>query len=126
MSHEKDEMAGRPLVIGSVVFVVVLFLAWAAPTAMEGWLQSRVLDGREGSDAIAWPGRSLPSGPRLQVNPDRDIERLRAAEHEHLTSYAWVDPKAGIVRVPLERAMQMTLDGVVAEAGTGQKQGSRK
>lgn len=126
MSHEKDDMAGRPLFLGSLVFVVVLFLAWAIPTAMESWLQGGVVGRREVTDSIAWPGRSLPAGPRLQVNPDRDIERLRAAEQEHLTTYAWVDSNAGIVRIPIERAIQMTLADVVAASPTEHVQRSNK
>jgi hypothetical protein len=126
MSHEKDDMAGRPLLLGSLVFVVVLFLAWAIPTAMESWLQGGVVGRREVTDSIAWPGRSLPAGPRLQVNPDRDIERLRAAEQEHLTTYGWVDSNAGIVRIPIERAIQMTLADVVAASPTEHVQRSNK
>ena len=109
MSHEKDQLAGRPLVVGSLVFAVVLFLAWALPTAMEGWLSGSVAERRARQDPIAWSGRSLPEGPRLQVNPDRDIERLRAAEDHHLATYAWVDTAGGIARIPIERAMEMSV-----------------
>ncbi len=110
MSHEKDEMATRPLAWGTGVSLLILVLAWAVPTAMEGWLEANVASLRE--EPIEMPaGRSLPAGPRLQVNPDRDIERLRAAENTHLASYAWVDPTAGVVRIPIERAMQMVAAG---------------
>ena len=110
MSHEKDVMATRPLVWGTAVSLLILVLAWAVPTAMEGWLEANVASLRE--EPIEMPaGRSLPAGPRLQVNPDRDIERLRAAEKTHLASYAWVDPDAGVVRIPIDRAMQMVAAG---------------
>ena len=116
MSHEKDEMATRPLVWGTAVSLLILVLAWAVPTAMEGWLEANVASLRE--EPIEMPaGRSLPAGPRLQVNPDRDIERLRAAEKAHLASYAWVDPTAGVVRIPIDRAMQMVAAGHVPAAG---------
>ena len=111
MSHENDEMAVRPIVIGSAVSMLVLFLAWAVPTAMEGWLETILFDGRESAGELVGSGRLLPAGPRLQVNPDRDIERLREAEAQHLGSYAWVDPAAGIVRIPIQRAMELVAAG---------------
>jgi len=122
MSHEKDVMATRPLVWGSAVSLLILVLAWAVPTAMEGWLEANVASLRE--EPIEMPaGRSLPAGPRLQVNPDRDIERLRAAEKTHLASYAWVDPSAGVVRIPIDRAMQMVAAGQMPAEDDGPEAG---
>lgn len=34
---------------------------------------------------------------------------VHAAEKQTLTTYAWVDQKAGLVRVPVERAMELEL-----------------
>jgi hypothetical protein len=57
------------------------------------------------------PGRQPPE-PRLQDNPVADVEALREEEHRILTSYGWVDAKAGVVRIPIEEAMR-----IVAERG---------
>ncbi|MCL6508251.1 MAG: hypothetical protein K6T59_14635, partial [Bryobacteraceae bacterium] len=54
----------------------------------------------------------LPPAPRLQVDPATDLENLRKAEAAVLNSYGWVDRKAGIVRIPIDRAME-----VLAERG---------
>lgn len=48
--------------------------------------------------------------PRLQVAPARELEALRAAEDAVLNSYGWVDREAGIVRVPIERAMELLVE----------------
>lgn len=50
-----------------------------------------------------------PPEPRLQVSPRADIDELRRAENEMLSSYGWVDKDAGLVRVPIEQAMEMVL-----------------
>ena len=42
--------------------------------------------------------------PRLQRLPVRDLQEFRAQEEEKLTTYGWVDPNAGIVRIPIEEA----------------------
>jgi hypothetical protein len=49
----------------------------------------------------------LPPEPRLERLPGRQLERLRAEEDRELHSYGWVDRKAGVVRIPIERAMQL-------------------
>ncbi len=51
----------------------------------------------------------LPPEPRLQINPKQDLADLRAAEEETLTTYGWVDRNAGVVRIPIEEAMKLTL-----------------
>lgn len=52
--------------------------------------------------------RRLPPEPRLQTNPRGDLLELRQKEDRILTSYGWVDRDAGIVRIPIERAMALT------------------
>lgn len=37
------------------------------------------------------------------------LRDLRATEHAKLTKYKWVDQKAGVVRIPLDRAQELTL-----------------
>jgi hypothetical protein len=52
--------------------------------------------------------RSLPPGPHLQVQPEKDIEHLRAVEDSVLASYGWVMREANIVRIPIDRAIELT------------------
>ena len=50
---------------------------------------------------------TAPPEPRLQTSPALDLKTLRDAEDTHLHGYAWVDRKAGVVRIPIERAMEL-------------------
>ncbi|MGH7495771.1 MAG: hypothetical protein ACREOO_25725 [bacterium] len=52
--------------------------------------------------------RLQPPGPRLQVQPERDIEHLRAMEDSVLTSYGWVMREANVIRIPIDRAIELT------------------
>jgi len=38
------------------------------------------------------------------------LHNLRASEQDTLESYGWVDRKAGVVRVPIERAFELVLE----------------
>jgi hypothetical protein len=47
----------------------------------------------------------LPPVPRLQTNPLRDLQAVRAVENSHLERYAWIDREHGVAQIPIERAM---------------------
>ena len=47
----------------------------------------------------------LPPLPRLQTNPLRDLQAVRAVEDSHLDRYAWIDREHGIAQIPIDRAM---------------------
>ena len=52
-------------------------------------------------------GLKQPPEPRLQTDPLLDLQQLRARDAERLSSYAWVDRDAGIVQLPIERAIEL-------------------
>ena len=51
----------------------------------------------------------VPPEPRLQTTPREDLKALRSAEDELLNGYSWVDRNAGVVRIPIDQAMRLTL-----------------
>jgi hypothetical protein len=65
--------------------------------------------------------RPTPLPPRLQPNPldqrtaEEDMSTLRSREEELLNNYGWVDREAGIVRIPIEQAIER-----LAEDGSGE------
>jgi hypothetical protein len=48
-----------------------------------------------------------PPEPRLQPNPPMELKEFRAGEDAILNNYAWIDPDKGIVRIPVDRAMEL-------------------
>ncbi len=46
---------------------------------------------------------------KVLTQPTRELDALRAEEQARLTNYQWVDQKAGIVRIPVDRALELTL-----------------
>lgn len=46
---------------------------------------------------------------KVSTRPSPELEALRAEEEARLGRYQWVDRKAGIVRIPIERALELTL-----------------
>jgi hypothetical protein len=58
-------------------------------------------------------GTVMPPGPRLQPSPDVDMDDLLEAENRELASYGWVDRDRGVVRIPIDEAMErMVAEGL--------------
>ena len=61
--------------------------------------------------------RVLPPEPRLQVDEPATWQGQLALERSALEGYAWVDQQAGVVRIPVERAMELLAErGLPARA----------
>jgi cytochrome c2 len=56
-----------------------------------------------------------PPEPRLQTTPAEDLAAVRAQEDAILHGYGWEDRAAGVVHIPVERAMEL----VAREGDTG-------
>ncbi len=66
------------------------------------------------------PESQIPPEPRLQTSIGGDLARLREREDALLNSYGWVDATAGVVRLPIERAMDLVArEGLPVRPGAG-------
>jgi hypothetical protein len=45
-----------------------------------------------------------------QAAPDEALKQLRATEEALLTTYGWADRENGVVRIPIDRAMELLLE----------------
>lgn len=50
-----------------------------------------------------------PPFPLLQASPPADLDAFRKQEQTQLETYGWINRTSGIVRVPIERAMELVL-----------------
>ena len=70
------------------------------------------------SSPLVKPGeRELPPSPRLQVQPHQELVDYCAAQQAAVNSYGWVNQQSGVVRIPVDRAMDLVLSrGLPARA----------
>ena len=52
----------------------------------------------------------LPEGTKTPEERATILRELRAKEMAAATTYGWVDQPKGVVRIPIERAMQLTVE----------------
>jgi hypothetical protein len=104
--YEERDVAFRPIAIAAAFLALLTVATIGLMYGLDRWLAAREV----GRSAPASPlartyGRQTPPSPRLQENPGRDLEALRARDQALLDGYAWVDRPSGRVRIPVERAM---------------------
>ena len=63
------------------------------------------LNARPGA-AVMDPVKVFPQ-PQLQRTPVLDLQAVRAAEEQALSTYGWVDQPKGVVRIPIDRAIDL-------------------
>jgi hypothetical protein len=115
--HEERDIQLRPLIISGVSLALL-----AGLTLLTMWLLFDYFAARQARFEIPPPLQEpqIPPEPRLQVSPTHDWRGMLAAEMATLHSYGWVDPQAGIVRIPIERAIE-----ILAERGLPHGQGTK-
>ena len=101
--YEESDANPRP-----VARAVLLIVAMVAVSAVFTAMLFDYFTDREGLVASV-EADFLPPEPRLQVSAGIDLIELRAREAALLSTYGWVDQEAGVVRLPVERAMELAL-----------------
>jgi len=106
-------IAGLTVAAIAIYLVVYLIIRLFSAQAANQDAQFQPLAGQMPPAA---PGQErLPPEPRIQANPAADLKTLREQEDVMLTTYGWVDARGGMVRVPIDVAMQQVLkDGLPA------------
>jgi len=120
--HESSDVPVRPL-----FWFIVIFIVFAAVSHVALWfLYKAFVKGEQSrqdpvNTAVARPAdASVPKNqPLLQpfpvgettpqvTTPVADMIDMRRTETAALTTYAWVDKQQGIVRIPIEKAKELT------------------
>jgi len=99
------------LAVGVILVAVLLWVLYRAMDAYErkhqppqsALVPQTQVDTRQVSPDVI---NAFPQ-PRLEKSERLEINAFRLREERVLDSYGWVDQKAGVVRIPIERAMQL-------------------
>ncbi len=91
VERPQDELRASPIVIVGVVGAVLIFVIIVALTALFLWVEEAEIAEKNAGQP--------PSNLRLSKNEQQVI----------LTEYRWIDQEKGIVRVPIDRAIELVL-----------------
>lgn len=119
--YERQDMSVR--LIGT--FLGGLIVTVCAVFLMMWWLFGYYRTSADRQSAPISPlaeVRQIPPEPRLQVHGAADLKAFETEENAVLHSYGWVDRKAGVVRIPIDRAMKLLAErGLPATAQKASK-----
>ena len=105
MAHDADAdvqleppgVSVRPVLFGALAAVLLVLAAvWGLNAVYDREVPSRTLPAPE----------QFPS-PRVQTHQTEQLQELLAAQRRQLTGYAWADQNKTLVRIPIERAMDI-------------------
>jgi hypothetical protein len=108
--HEDHDIQPGPLLFFGLALVVITALVFVLMVWLFNAFSTRQAARDLPPAPLAQTRPALPPEPRLQVAPPQELQQLRAAEEAVLQSYGWVDQAAGVVRLPIERAMELLLE----------------
>jgi hypothetical protein len=112
LGHEPTDVSlkgvTRMAILSFGVIFVILGLIYGIWKAFESYSADRrplpALSGRK-------PGElQLPTGPLVLTDEAGALRQLRAQEREVLDHYGWVDKNQGIVRMPIDRAIDLLVE----------------
>jgi hypothetical protein len=98
---DKHERAGQPAV---------------SPLATKVPADTRQIPPEYKGDYKKYLKENFPA-PQLEIDERTQLNTVRLGEEETLNSYGWVDEKAGTVRIPIERAMDLIVQRGLPVAG---------
>ena len=106
--HEiRDVSASGMLALAAALaltVVVVMAGLWYLLTSSEARAR------RSDESALPLPREDQPSpAPRLQDAPAAEYQQFQAEQDRLLKTYGWVDRQQGVVRIPIDRAIDLYL-----------------
>jgi hypothetical protein len=107
-SHETTDASVRPIVLTGVALAIVAAIVLSISIGLFRFFVERPAQAPPNPMAAENP--QFPPVPRIEDHPSSELEQLRQSEDQTLTTYGWVDRKAGTVRIPIGRAMELQLE----------------
>ena len=89
--------------LGAILVVVFLGIRWTFTTMGKMTPMGEPASPFENT-------RELPPAPRLQVDPQLELRNYCVGQVQSLTSYGWKDSQAGIVQIPVDRAIDLLVE----------------
>lgn len=108
--YETKDLSIRGMVIFGITIGVILLVTAGVVLLLFNFFNDQNQARQRPLPPQAEMLNTVPPAPRLQRLPGEDYAALRARDEEVLTSYGWVDETNGVVRIPVEQAMELLLE----------------
>jgi hypothetical protein len=107
--YEKSDASPRGLLYFALIMAAILAATALSLIGLFKYFQKAENPG----SYIAAPfagAQPLPPPPRIQPDPGADMQGYRQSQQDLLNTYGWIDRQNGVVRMPIDRAMELLLE----------------
>ncbi len=101
--HEQSEVSVRLIVVSLAFLAVATAIVFVLVIGIFRYFYSSYST----AESIKLSQPVIPPEPRIEVAPYEQLQQLRVKEDHILNSYAYVDKASGVVRVPIDKAIDM-------------------
>ena len=107
--HEVDDADVRMIGLTGLGLAILIAIVFALVSACFQFLVRHPVKIEHSSPLTETDHQQFPPTPRIEDHPANELHELRTQEERTLSTYGWVDRSAGVVRIPLDRAMELQL-----------------
>ena len=119
--HELSDLNPKGIALFAVALAVIIALVFGTAYVMSQLFLKSAVRSQTIPSPLSYTGEPAPE-PSLEVNPGGDLKTMRADEDKILKSYAWMDQEKNIVRIPIDRAIDILAErGLSVRAQSGEK-----
>ncbi|HLX42266.1 MAG TPA: hypothetical protein VKR43_02480 [Bryobacteraceae bacterium] len=109
VGHETGDVNVRDIVITLACLAVGAGLVCVLVYGIFRYLADHPLNTAPPNPMAETERQQMPPVPRIEEHPAIELKDLRTQEDKILSTYGWTDKRSGIVRIPIERAMDLQL-----------------
>jgi hypothetical protein len=107
--HETKDASILGIVVTGVGLAIGAALALAIVYGIFHFLSTQQITTAPPNPMAETNVQQFPPAPRIAEHPDAEIKDLHAKEDSLLSTYGWTNKTAGVVRIPIDRAIELEL-----------------
>lgn len=110
IGHETHDANVRAIVLAGVIFAAAIAFSLCLVWGMFRFLANHAIVILPSNPLAETERQQFPPAPRIEEHPAIEMKELNKQEDGILSTYGWTDKKAGVVRIPIDRAMKLQLE----------------
>jgi hypothetical protein len=117
--HEISDLNPKSIAFFAGALAAIIALAFVTVYVMSYLFLKTAIRSQTTPSPLSYTSEPAPESS-LEVKPGRDLKTMRAEEDKILKSYAWIDKEKNIVRIPIDRAIDILVErGLPVRSGSG-------